>query len=612
MRKILWFLMAIPIAIITLHHPAAAQEIVTPTIVVAKEEKAEPLKLSAVKIDITVLGYMAETKMTMTFYNPNSRVLAGDLYFPLPEGATVSGYALDVGGVMVDGVVVEKDKGRRVYEKIVRQGIDPGLVEQVKGNNFKTRIFPIFPRGTRTVMVRYISELVQDPKGTSYHLPLNFKDPVADFSLRMEVMKAAAKPVIKQSELSNFEFSKWRDSYVAETALKMQAGAKDLIVALPEVERERVLVEKGDDGQYYFVINDFPTLPSGQTIKRDMKSPSRIVVFWDASGSRGKTDHSRELELLKKYFAKHGSGKIDVDLVVFRNEAEKAERFVIENGNADKLIAALSEVDYDGGTQMGALSHDKDAAPPDFYLLFSDGISNFGKDEPSGFKAPIYAFSADSTSNHAFLKHLALQTGGSYFNLSRLDDDAILSGIGVAPYSFISATADGSGIEEIYPKTSQPVHGKFSVAGKLTGDKAKITLNYGVNGKTVGKAEYEISRADAAHGGLLRLFWAQKKIEDLEIFLKRNEKALVATGKEYGIVTPGTSLIVLESLPQYVEHEVAPPKSLPDMRAAYFAAIESRQRKEQTRVENKLDRVLAMWQKRVDWWNTEFKQGLEP
>ena len=103
-----------------------------------------------------------------------------------------------------------------------------------------------------------------------------------------------------------------------------------------------------------------------------------------------------------------------------------------------------------------------------------------------------------------------------------------------------------------------------------------MTLNYGANGKTLSKKEYRVSRADAGDGKLLRLFWAQKKIEDLQIFLKRNEKELVATGKEYGFVTPGTSLIVLESLQQYVQHEVAPPKSLPDMRTAYFAAIAER------------------------------------
>jgi len=179
-------------------------------------EKLETLSLPAVKVEVRIFGTIAETKRTMTFANPHDRVLAGDLYFPLPEGATVGGYALDVHGVMVDGVVVEKQKGRQVFEKIVRQGIDPGLVEWVKGNNFKTRLFPIPVRGSRTVMVKYVADLVHGDQGTTYHLPLNFEHQVGEFSLRVEVVKALAEPKVQQGGLADFRFGKWRDSCVTD------------------------------------------------------------------------------------------------------------------------------------------------------------------------------------------------------------------------------------------------------------------------------------------------------------------------------------------------------------------------------------------------------------
>ena len=73
----------------------------------------------------------------------------------LPEGSTISGYALDIQGKMIDGVAVEKDKGRQVFEKIVRQGIDPGLIEWTKGNNFKTRVFPIPAKGFAFLFLAY-------------------------------------------------------------------------------------------------------------------------------------------------------------------------------------------------------------------------------------------------------------------------------------------------------------------------------------------------------------------------------------------------------------------------------------------------------------------------
>jgi hypothetical protein len=161
------------------------------------KRKGQSLRLSKVDVDTRINGYLAETCVTMTFYNPSNRVLSGDLYFPLPEGATVSGYALDVDGKMVDGVVVEKQKAREVFEKEVRKGVDPGLVEWVTGNNFKTRVFPIPGRGHRTVRVNYVTELVSTGQGAGYYLPLSFDQEIGQFSLRVEAVKATRSPVIQ-------------------------------------------------------------------------------------------------------------------------------------------------------------------------------------------------------------------------------------------------------------------------------------------------------------------------------------------------------------------------------------------------------------------------------
>lgn len=135
-----------------------------PALMVEEKHRSTPLAISKVDVDVRIFGFVAETRITLVFRNDLSRPLAGDLYFPLPVGATVSGYGLDVNGAMVDGVVVEKDKGRQVFEKEVRKGVDPGLIEWTRGNHFKTRVFPIPPHGTRTVRVSYTSEVVTDAK----------------------------------------------------------------------------------------------------------------------------------------------------------------------------------------------------------------------------------------------------------------------------------------------------------------------------------------------------------------------------------------------------------------------------------------------------------------
>ena len=99
---------------------------VPPALMVQEDGRSTPLGLAKLQTEVRILGSVAETTTTMTFANPSARAMEGDLYFPLPEGATISGYALDINGAMVDGVAVEKHEARRVFEEVVRRGIDPG------------------------------------------------------------------------------------------------------------------------------------------------------------------------------------------------------------------------------------------------------------------------------------------------------------------------------------------------------------------------------------------------------------------------------------------------------------------------------------------------------
>ena len=190
---------------------------------ISAEKPSEPLVIARADVDVVIAGFLAETTTTLTFRNPHDRALEGELVFPLPEGATVSGYALDVRGELVDGVIVERHEARIAFEKEVRRGIDPGLVEWLKGNNFRTRVWPIPARGSRTVRVRYVSDLVTRPQDGAlqalYALPLRFRQPIDELSLKVEVVKGAVRPEVRGGGIANFRFDKWEDRYVAQTHL---------------------------------------------------------------------------------------------------------------------------------------------------------------------------------------------------------------------------------------------------------------------------------------------------------------------------------------------------------------------------------------------------------
>ena len=111
----------------------------TPVLKVAKKQ----LGLSSLDIKVVVTGNIATTTYDMLFYNPSNTVLEGELNFPLGEGHNVSRFALDINGKLREAVVVDKELGRVAFEQIVREGVDPALLEKGTGNNYKARIYQI-------------------------------------------------------------------------------------------------------------------------------------------------------------------------------------------------------------------------------------------------------------------------------------------------------------------------------------------------------------------------------------------------------------------------------------------------------------------------------------
>ena len=595
--------------------PTLSAQTVPPALMVQQDGRSVPLGLAKLQTEVRIFGSVAETTTTMTFANPSARPMEGDLYFPLPEGATVSGYALDINGRMVDGVAVEKHEARRVFEEVVRHGIDPGLVQWTQGNNFQTRVFPIPAHGSRTVRVSYVTELLGGKEAPAYHLPLKFKDKIHEFALRMEVVKPAAPPKVAKGEMANFAFEKWRDSYVAETRQQDWSPIEDLVIALPKADGPQVVVEKADDGQVYFAIQGYSTRAESDA-QRPVLAPWRVVVFWDASGSRA-GDHKREIAVLGRYLAAllpvKSAGvepKIAVDLVLIRNAASKPIRVEFSKSDGSALAAELDKVQYDGGTQLGVIAPLGGDHTPDLYLLFTDGISNFGREEPAKLDAPLVIFSADAGAKHVLLHALAmgngLSNGGRYINLAVWKDADIIAQVGHPVWSLLSPQIEYGGATDVYPQQPEPLAGCFTVVGRLVGEQARVWVSQGNAGRAQ-TTVFEVSRADAVEGSLLRCLWAQKKLVHLMIHQKANEKEIAALGKQFGLVTPYTSLLVLDSVEQHVQYEIVPPKSLAAMREEYMRRIDTLEHQKQKEKADKLAEVVRMWEQRVKWWNAEYK-----
>lgn len=582
--------------------------------------RLKPMQVQGVEVDIKVRGHLATTTIEMVFFNPNARVLEGELIFPLGEGQTIAGYALEVEGRLRQAVVVEKEKGREIFEEIVRRGIDPGLAELTKGNVFRTRVYPIPANGTKRLSVTFEQELSDDGKGLRYLLPMAFTESVGRFHARAEVVKQDSIPVPEAGDTEALTFEKWRDSFVAELTKENYTPEKPLAFTIPKLEdRPRIFLasEKLDPARMYFHASvDVAPPPAPAAVP-----PRHIALFYDASGSAAKRDRERELAFLAAWFRTLGTLKVDV--VAFRNDADKPVTLDIKDGDASALLDLLKALPLDGGTSLGAV--DVAAVPgADMAVLISDGFSNFAAAEPiltrkDGSPVRMLAFHAAAMVDGANLDRLARETGGRVVNLLSANNEDALSAIQGSPFQFLEARVISGKVSELTPSQPEPVTRGFSLAGRCEG-KCEIEVSFGYGGKSTLTRRVVLNPDDALEpdrGDFVRRAWAQRRIAELALEPVRNESTITALGKEHRIVTANTSLLVLDRIEDYARHHIEPPE--PELREAYLDLLAKQPKDSRDRSQAAhLDDVAKQWhefkewhEKRHPWLETVLKPAAE-
>ncbi len=281
-----------------------------PWLLVPDGSKQRSLSLTRADIAVDIAGYLAQTTVTLTFSNDTNRILESELVFPLPEGVTISGYGLDINGAIVDGVPVEKQATRIAFEKEVRKGVDPGLVEQTVGNTFRTRVYPIPAHGSRTLRLRWSHELETDPASGSATHTLRQRTENALESLTLHV-SAHHPPGVPRGILGSattgrttLSFARTGDNYTAKQTLTKTALNGDFTVAFgppsqtgPVVAVERFTRASAILPETFFTITD--TVPNAPLYTaHPVRRIQRLGIIWDASLSRRNTDTNRECRIL--------------------------------------------------------------------------------------------------------------------------------------------------------------------------------------------------------------------------------------------------------------------------------------------------------------------------
>jgi Ca-activated chloride channel family protein len=150
-----------------------------------------PLEVQYHHVEIAIDEMTAITAIDQEFYNPTASRLEGYYLFPIPEGATISGFSMYINGKETPAEMLDAAKARSVYEDIVSRLIDPALLEYYGRGLFKARIFPIDPHGTKRIRISYRQALERNNGTLAYTYPLNTEKfssaPVGDVSVKVTI-----------------------------------------------------------------------------------------------------------------------------------------------------------------------------------------------------------------------------------------------------------------------------------------------------------------------------------------------------------------------------------------------------------------------------------------
>jgi hypothetical protein len=533
------------------------------------------LAIEEAVVDIRVAGGVARTEMELVFRNDSDRMVEGEFTLPLPAGATVSSYALEVNGALREAVAVEKERARNAYESIKRQMIDPGIVERQAGNVYRTRVFPVPAKGTKRLRIGYVESLARGADGIRYRVPLKFEGLLATFRAEIAVPNDAVLKLSGAAPLTfATDFSKARRTSEGK-ALRL---AGELEIRLPASAGPEILVDGGS--QPVFLLNDvFPDLPE------EKRPAARTVdLFWDASESVARLDPGPAFKLLDAWFREQG--ELEVSLKVLRDTLEDGGVHAVRGGDWSALRKVIESVDYEGATSFAGLA----TKTADLAIYCGDGAASLGT-TTGVLRAPLLVIHRGGGEPPAMLDRAVERTTGALVRVDRMETEAALRALRFLPFRVTGVS--GEGVEDFQIEPAIPVPGQpLRVSGNLkSGAAGTIEIRYGVGAETRVRRQVAVPVAGADEE-LVRRIWAQDHLAMLERRPETNRDLIVRHCRRHRLVSDETSLIVLERFEDHLRYEIPPPE--PELLAKYEKELKKGSQAER-------DSRGEAWRRRLAW-----------
>ncbi|PYK93799.1 MAG: trypsin, partial [Verrucomicrobia bacterium] len=314
-----------------------------------------PLEVTSHHVEVKIDGQVAITSIDQEFYNPNDQRLEGTYMFPVPKGAHIDKFSMEIGGKMVDAELLRADKARQIYEDIVRRMRDPALLEYAGRDLFKVRIFPIEPRSRKPIKISYTELLCSDAGTVTYSYPLSTEkfsaQPIKSLSVKVEVKaeqplasiySPSHKVEIKRDGANRAVIGYESKDETPDTDFQLVYNSEVRDVGLSLITHKPA----GEDG--YFLLLAAPT-----TAKETKPTPKDVVFVVDTSGSMAGPKLQQAKKALE-FCVENLNNEDRFEIVRFSTEAEPLFGKLVDADSehrkrASNFIADLKPI---GGTAI--------------------------------------------------------------------------------------------------------------------------------------------------------------------------------------------------------------------------------------------------------------------
>jgi len=534
------------------------------------------LSLRTFHVDVHVEDGFARTTIDQTYFNHASSRLEGTFYFPLPPDASLSRLAMYVDGKLNEGGMVERQRARQVYQSVKEQMKDPALLEWVDGTTFKMRVFPLEARQEKRIILSYTQRLGALYGRTTYRFPAG------------HTMKAVGRWSF-HARLRNAAKTRWScDSHVmgatvagGDLLLDAQAADvrldRDVVVRLPDyapgagAAGEAKFSSAAYENERYFMVRFRPKLPT--TERREKR---HWVFLFESSADRDPLLARTQIDVVRGMLsnAEHKDTFLILAAGTGRTVYPKRGVARATRDGVHRAVAFLEGVQLIGSLDLaGAL----EAAAPLLIRGSNAHLVHVGSALPvlgDRDEAALLRRVPDDVTyvgvgvgkrwSRSFMKSAAAKTGGYYTQINPDEKVAwrafeLLSTLNTPRLLNVRVDVASGAAGTFLTHNESLAQGEELCAILKTDQSAPLPDVLTVHGMLGGKNwTVDVPVGDVAGGAnYLPRIWTRLEIDRLLAEDRnRNHDRIVTLSKAMYVMSPFTSLLVLENEKMYREYNV--------------------------------------------------------